>query len=133
MPGSLWQEPEHEPRDPSESVVSEELAARGHDLATLAWEFRDEADAAIRPLVPEWPLHRQPLVDRNILRLAWYEVVRGEVPPKVAINESVELAREFGGERSPAFVNGVLDRLFRERLGPAEQPELGSREQPSTP
>jgi N utilization substance protein B len=58
------------------------------------------------------------MVDRNILRMAHYEIVHKGVPPKVAINEAVELAREFGGERSPAFVNAILDRMFRDRLPP---------------
>lgn len=99
-----------------EASPGDESRERGYDLACLAWEFRAEADAAIAPLTPEWPSHRQPMVDRNVLRLAFYEVVHADVPPKVSINESIELAREFGGERSPAFVNGVLDRLFRDKL-----------------
>ena len=88
----------------------------GFNLATLAWEFRRDADKAIEPLAPDWPTHRQPAIDRNLLRLAYYEMTHGGVPAKVAINEAVELAKEFGSEKSPAFVNGVLDRLLRERL-----------------
>ncbi len=103
---------------------------RGYDLACLAWEFRSEADAAIAPLTPEWPSHRQPMVDRNVLRLAFYEVVHADLPPKVSINESIELAREFGGEKSPAFVNGVLDRLFRDKL--AAEPDR-SADLPASP
>jgi N utilization substance protein B len=87
--------------------------ARGFDLATLAWEFREECDAAVAPLTPEWPVHRQPAIDRNLLRLAYYEFTRGGVPAKVAINEAVELAKEFGSERSAAFVNAVLDALWK--------------------
>lgn len=116
-PESAWSSPEAE--DPG---ASPEAGQEGFDLATLAWEFRAEADAAVAPLVPDWPLHRQPMVDRNILRLAHYEVTRANLPPRVAINEAVELAHEFGGERSPAFVNGVLDRLFGSRLRPGEPP-----------
>jgi len=92
------------------------LPKLGFDLATLAWEFRGEADAAVTPLVPDWPTHRQPVIDRSLFRLAWYEVVHGSVPPRVVIDEAIELAREFSTERSPSFINGVLDRLFRERL-----------------
>lgn len=94
---------------PGDEATHEE----GFQLATLAWEFRAEADAAVAGLTPEWPTHRQPVVDRNILRLAHYEMTRAEIPPKVAINEAVELAREFSTDKSPAFVNGVLDKLFR--------------------
>jgi N utilization substance protein B len=53
-------------------------------------------------------------VDRNVLRLAAYEILHAGTPPSVAIDEAVELARRFGGERSPGFVNGILDSLARE-------------------
>ena len=81
-------------------------------LATEVWSGRAEADAHIEPLTPEWPIHRQPLVDRNILRLARHEIVTGMTPPIVAIDEAIELAKMFSTEKSPAFVNGVLDKLF---------------------
>jgi N utilization substance protein B len=58
-------------------------------------------------------LERMAAVDRNVLRLAAYEILFGDTPPQVAIDEAVELARRFGGERSPGFVNGVLDALAR--------------------
>lgn len=98
---------------------------RGLELATLAWEFRDEADDAIRPFVADWPTHRQPALDRNILRLAFYEFVHGGVPAKVAIVEAVELAKEFCGENSPRFLNGVLDRVWKSREGKAKAPAGG--------
>jgi N utilization substance protein B len=98
-----------------ESPGTPEDHAGGFDLATLAWEFRDEADAAVAPFAPEWPTHRQPVIDRNLLRLAYYEIIHAGTPPKVAINDAVELAREFGGEKSPGFVNALLDRLWRTR------------------
>ena len=53
------------------------------------------------------------MVDRNLLRLAYHEMHSKKTPPKVAINEAVELAKEFGGERSPGFVNAVLDKVMR--------------------
>ena len=102
-----------------------EQRKRGLDLATMAWEFRDEADEAVRPLVTDWPTHRQPALDRNILRLAFYELVHGGVPAKVAIVEAVELAKEFCGENSPRFVNGVLDRLWKSREGKSKAPAGG--------
>ena len=83
-------------------------------LATAVWSERVESDSQIAPLTPEWPIHRQPLVDRNILRLARYEIMSGMTPPVVAIDEAIELARLFSTEKSPAFVNGVLDKLFHE-------------------
>jgi N utilization substance protein B len=88
---------------------------QGRALAAMAWEFRDEADRALASLVTDWPTHRQPVVDRNVLRLAFYEMLHGGVPHAAAIDQAVELAREFGGERSPAFVNAVLDRWWKNR------------------
>jgi N utilization substance protein B len=73
------------------------------------------------------------MVDRNILRLAHYEVVQGGVPPRVAINEAVELAREFGGAKSPSFVNGVLDRLFRALLRPESEAGESAEQSPEVP
>jgi transcription antitermination protein NusB len=111
----LAETPDHEmiKRSLEESPGTTDDHVRGYDLATLVWEFRDEADAAVRPLAPEWPTHRQPAIDRNLLRLAYFEIMRGETPAKVAINEAVELAKEFGGEKSPGFVNAVLDRIWK--------------------
>jgi len=60
---------------------------------------------------------RMAAVDRNVLRLAAYELLYSETPASVVLDEAIELARDFGSERSPAFVNGVLDALARERHG----------------
>lgn len=95
------------------SPGDDQVHEKGFTLATMAWEFRAAADAAGAALTPEWPIYRQPIIDRNILRLAHYEMTSGRTPPKVAINEAVELAREFSTERSPTFVNGVLDKIYR--------------------
>lgn len=74
-------------------------------------------DPIIEKCAPEWPLDQVTIVDRNILRLGIYELLfgnYGEVPPKVAINEAIELAKSFGGESSGRFVNGVLGTIYRE-------------------
>jgi len=74
-------------------------------------------DPIIEKCAPEWPLDQVTIVDRNILRLGIYELLFGnyeEVPPKVAINEAIELAKSFGGESSGRFVNGVLGTIYRE-------------------
>jgi transcription antitermination protein NusB len=89
---------------------------QGFALATMAWEFRESADAEVAALTPEWPTHRQPIIDRNVLRLAWYEMTQAGTPPKVAINEAVELAREFSTDRSPLFINGVLDKIYKKHM-----------------
>ncbi len=95
------------------SGAAEPAREKGFALATLAWEFRDESDEIILGLSPDWPIHRQPMVDRNLLRLACYEIRRGGIPPRAVINEAVELAKEFGGEKSPGFVNALLDKVMR--------------------
>lgn len=94
------------------------VRVRGVELALGAWEARAAADEAIAQIATDWPTHRQPPVDRAILRLAYHEMTTGHAPPKVAINEAVELAKKFGSEQSPPFINGVLDKLAK-RLPPA--------------
>jgi N utilization substance protein B len=89
---------------------------RGFELATQAWEGRRDADAVVAALTPDWPTHRQPVIDRNILRLAHFEMASGRTPPKVVINEAVELAKEYSTEKSPMFINGVLDRIYKSRF-----------------
>jgi len=74
-------------------------------------------DKIISKSAPEWPIEQITIVDRNILRLGLYELLFGdrkEVPPKVAINEAIELAKSFGGESSGKFINGVLGTVYRE-------------------
>lgn len=83
------------------------------ELAHGAYADRLAADDAIAKLAPTWPAHRQPAVDRAILRLAHYEMMTGRGNPKAAINDAIELAKEFSTERSPAFVNGVLDKVLK--------------------
>lgn len=98
---------------PATPQVSEPAFA----LAIGAWESRRDADAAIRDAAPEWPTHRQPPVDRAILRLAYHEVATGYAPAAVVINEAVELAKEFSAEQSAGFINAVLDKIAK-KLGP---------------
>jgi len=73
----------------------------------------DEIDGVIKKYASSWPVDQIPMVDRNILRIAICEIVNGKLaPPKVAINEAVELAKTFGSESSPRFINGVLGSLM---------------------
>lgn len=89
--------------------------AVGLALAIEAFQHRANADADMAALAPDWPPHRQPAVDRAILRLAHYEMTSGRTPAEIAINEAVELAKQFSTERSPAFVNALLDRAAHDR------------------
>jgi N utilization substance protein B len=78
---------------------------------------RETIDRLIEKCAPEWPLEQIASVDRSILRLGIYELLFGdydEVPPKVAINEAIELAKSFGSDSTPKFVNGVLGTIYRE-------------------
>lgn len=88
-----------------------------HDLVDGIMEHIIELDKIIEKAAPQWPLEQIAVVDRNVLRLGLYELLFGkreEVPPKVAINEAIELAKSFGGESSGKFVNGVLGTIYRE-------------------
>lgn len=86
------------------------------DLIKGVLENKEKIDAIIAKTAPEWPIDQISIVDRNVLRLGIYELLysnRSEVPPKVAINEAIELAKSFGGETSGKFVNGVLGTIYR--------------------
>jgi len=76
-----------------------------------------DLDKIIEKAAPEWPIEQITIVDRNVLRIGLYELLYGnkeEVPPKVAINEAIELAKTFGGESSGKFINGVLGTVYKE-------------------
>jgi N utilization substance protein B len=98
-------------------------------LATEAFADRKAADAFMEAAAPGWPAHRQAAVDRAILRLAHHEMVSGRTHPKIAVNEAVELAKAFSTEKSPAFVNGLLDKVLKKVLKEGE----GEREAPRHP
>ena len=74
---------------------------------------KKQIDLLIKKAAPEWPLSKLNKIDLSILRLAIYELKKGEVPPKVVIDESIELAKEFGGDTSAKFVSGVLGTLMK--------------------
>jgi N utilization substance protein B len=79
-------------------------------------EQAEALDATLGPVAPEWPIDQIARMDRLILRIGLYELQNeSDVPPKVVINEAVELAKSFGGENSSKFVNGVLGTLLRQK------------------
>ena len=93
-----------------------------NDLLKGALPKLPEVDAKIRTLADNWDFERLAMVDRNILRLAVYEMLfRPEIPPVVSINEAIEIAKKFSSAESGAFVNGLLDRVKKELLRPARQ------------
>jgi len=81
-------------------------------------EHREQVDQRLKRLATRWSLSRMPVVDRNILRLGGYEIMFGDTPDRVAVNEAILLAKRYGDKNSPRFVNGVLDRLMNT---PAEE------------
>jgi N utilization substance protein B len=86
---------------------------RAEELAAGVAEAVESLDAEAARASENWRMSRMAVVERNILRLGILELRRGEVPPKVAIDEAVRLAHWFGGARAPGFVNGVLDGIAR--------------------
>jgi N utilization substance protein B len=101
--------------------TSEEAAVRrfAEPLIRGALAHRDEADARIMRHARNWELHRMAAVDRNILRLAIYEMLhREDIPPVVSINEAVDVAKKFSTQDSGKFVNGILDKVKGELMRP---------------
>ncbi len=97
------------------------------ELANGARAKKSEIDKIIAVATPDWPINQITAVDRNVLRLGIYELYYGdqkEVPPKVAINEAIELAKTFGGDSSGKFVNGVLGTIYKSLL---EKQEKGDK------
>ncbi|MCL5950703.1 MAG: transcription antitermination factor NusB [Chloroflexi bacterium] len=110
-------------------IEEESLAEEGATFATGLVEgvlsYRPELDKIISRHAPEWPVDQLAVVDRNILRIALYELLHvDEVPIKVAVNEAVELAKTFGSDTAPRFVNGVLGAFLTEH--PAGELRRGS-------
>ena len=96
-------------RSLSEEELSEDNANFARDLVKGVVQNKEKIDENIRRFAPAWPIAQIPAIDRNILRLAIFEILLdNKVPVKVAINEAVELAKLFGSDSSPKFVNGVL-------------------------
>src|ERR1051326_532401 len=103
-------------------LTTEEAAVRlfADPLIRGAVEHRNEADEIIKKHAKNWELHRIAAVDRNILRLAIYEMLhRDDIPPVVSINEAVDIAKKFSTQDSGKFVNGILDKVKGELMRPA--------------
>jgi len=126
----FYSDKDHPIEDVIEKNIKEFGVGLGEDqfvrnLAKGVMENKDTLDQIIVKTAPEWPLDQINILDRNILRLGLYELIYGnkeEVPPKVAINEAIELAKNFGGESSRKFINGVLGTVYKE-MEPSQQEE----------
>tara|TARA_A100001037_G_scaffold275606_1_gene274258 strand:+ start:225 stop:647 length:423 start_codon:yes stop_codon:yes gene_type:complete len=95
-----------------ETSKTSEPCEEAVQLAKQIWAERERSDAVISQLTPDWPIHRQPIIDRNILRIAKFEIQSEGTPSKVAIDEAIELAKDYSTEQSPTFINGVLDAIL---------------------
>ena len=115
------------------AIFSTAERKRALTLALDAFAARAQADAQIAELAPTWPAYRQPALDRAIVRLAIYEMTSGTTKAKIAVNEAVELAKKYSTEKSPAFVNGVLDKVLKRVLAEQAQsePALSALNQPT--
>lgn len=92
--------------------LDDRLADFVHQIVQGVWPMTQQLDIFIAEHAPEWPLEQVAIIDRNILRIAlWEFAISGNTPIKVAINEAVELAKTYGSDSSPRFVNGVLGSL----------------------
>lgn len=87
----------------------------GQNLLTGVRQNRVELDALLQSKAENWRLERMAVTDRNVLRLGTYELLYSDTPGRVVINEAVELAKRYGARQSSQFVNGILDRILRER------------------
>ena len=112
---------EYNPGDPEESfdavcksfLPPKEIRPFAKDLVLGVWRNKEDLDKLIGRASKNWRIERMSRVDRNILRIAVFEVLyMGDIPPKVSIDEAVELGKRFGTEDSGAFVNGVLDCIY---------------------
>ncbi len=121
------------PEDQLEIITERNIGEFGKGLEsddfiwTLVYGVQDKIDSInkiIEKTAPEWPINQINILDRNILRIGIFELLYekiDEVPPKVAINESIELAKNFGGESSRKFVNGVLGTIYRELINESDE------------
>jgi len=97
----------------SEFTVSEKSQEFTRQLVEGTLKHKDQIDARIATTAHEWTLDRMNTVDRNLMRLAVYEMLYGVgIPQRVILNEAIEIAKKFGGEDSARFVNGILDKLM---------------------
>lgn len=104
-----------------EKIASNEFTSR---ILTIVHRLKEELDADLQKAITNWKIERLSVIDRNLLRLAAAEIFHIEdIPPKVTMNEYIEIAKEFGDNDSPGFINGILDRIVRESPKSGEMKE----------
>lgn len=95
-------------------------------------KFRDFLDERITSVAENWSLSRMAATDRNVLRLGAFELIQTDTPHPVVLNEAIELARKFGNDQSPQFVNGILDRLVPPEKRAKSRPPASTNDPPAT-
>lgn len=107
----------------ADEKLADDAATFVRQLVTGVWQHREELDRMIHDFAPEWPIDQMAVIDRNVLRIAIYEFDIARITPlKVAINEAVEMAKTYGAESAPRFINGVLGAFTH----PADSPAANS-------
>lgn len=101
----------------TESAESDEVRSYAETLVFGVGEHIEEIDSAITRFAANWEIGRMATIDRNIIRVAAFELMfLADIPPKVAINEAIEIAKKYGDKDSGKFVNGILDRISRPKM-----------------
>jgi len=109
------------------------LIAFGEELLAGVRTRRNEIDSLVGQYAANWSVKRMSTIDRNVIRLATYEMVFGKVPGRVVINEAIELAKRYGHVNSGSFVNGILDKILRETSKKDSGSKIESTPAESTP
>lgn len=124
----------HDPRHIKRREIVKALFAESFTVQPVRSEMaakilsrKEELDAEIEKAAPTWPTDKLNKIDLAILRLAVHELKEGKTPPKVVIDEAVELAKEFGAESSSSFVNGVLGTIYGASTGEASKNESNTK------
>ncbi len=105
--------------------AAEDVQSFTEDILNDIFDHKEAIDARLEKYSDNWTLSRMAVIDRNLLRMAASEILYSKtVPPKVAIDEAVEIAKRFGSEDSPNFINGILDRILKELNSDISQASL---------
>ena len=130
LPGIVFQQRLEDDRVEGQVVLDGELVEFAREIVVGVSVLTEKLDHAIERYAPEWPFDQIAAIDRNILRMAaWEFAVSRQTPLKVAINEAIELAKQYGSDSAPRFINGVLGSLadheneIRQALASTEQPQ----------
>ncbi|OGM09139.1 transcription antitermination factor NusB [Candidatus Woesebacteria bacterium RBG_13_34_9] len=116
-------DPRHQKRRETVQILFAESFTKQPELSNMAKEIlsnKENFDIQIIQAAPAWPIEKLNKIDLAILRLAIYELDKKSIPPKVVIDEAVELAKEFGADNSSSFINGVLGTIYKRQLGDVE-------------